>query len=238
MEKGIYIAISGAIARQKALEIGAQNLANAQTIGYKRETLSFKSLLFSEIQPELLLGKNDERRMNNLETSFIDFTHGSEIKTGIGLDLAIEGDGFFSIEGGFYTRKGSFKINRDGYLVTQDGKKVLGNGQPINLPQGNIVVKEDGRILVNGIESGKIDVVDFENKSLLQKAENGYFVSSETSTQINPKLMIGYLEQSNINVINEMVSMINYLREYETYQKAVQTFDTITDKAVNEMTRI
>lgn len=238
MEKGIYIAISGAIARQKALEISAQNLANADTVGYKKERLTFKSLLFSEVQPELTKEPNDGRRMNDFEAPFIDFSQGILIKTGRNLDLAIEGDGFFSIEGGFYTRKGTFEINKDGYLVTKDGQKVLGNGSPIKLPFGNLEINEQGEISVNGLVSGKVDIVNFSNKESLKKIQNGYYVSTEIPFPVNVKISSGYIEKSNIDVVNEMVYMINSLREFETYQKAVQTFDMITDKAINEMTRI
>ncbi len=238
MEKGIYIVLSGAIARQKAIEISSQNLGNATTVGYKREKMSFRSLFLSELEPVLYETNFDGRKMNDVVAPFVDFTTGTMVKTGKPFDFAIEGDGFFVIEGGLYTRKGLFTLDRDRYLKTWDGRNVLGEGIPIRIPEGELMIKETGEIYVNNQLVTTIDIVDFPDKYRVNKLLGGYYISDQQPVPIKSNVRTGYLEQSNVEIINEMANMINLFREFETYQKAIQTFDTTTDKVVNEMAKV
>jgi len=233
MYKGIYIALSGALLKQKHMDIFAQNIANASTPGYKKQRISFKDYL---IPVENRLDPTKEGRiMTEISKINTDFSSGSLITTGNPLDLAINGEGFFVLEGDRYTRNGNFKISSDGYLATQDGIKVLGEGGPIAVQGGKIDISTDGEVFVDDISVGVIRIVDFDNKEKLKKQDGGVFVSEEPGHEVNAEIIQGYLEASNVEVIREMVQMITSLREFEAYQKMIHAFDEATAKTVNEM---
>jgi flagellar basal-body rod protein FlgG len=233
MYKGIYIALSGALLKQKHMDIFAQNIANASTPGYKKQRISFKDYL---IPAENRITPSEDGRILT-ETSKIttDFSSGTLISTGNPMDMAINGEGFFVLEGNRYTRNGNFKISSDGYLATQDGIKVLGEGGPIAVQGGKIDISTDGEVFVDDISVGVIRIVDFDNKEKLKKQDGGVFVSEEPGREANAEIIQGYLEASNVEVIREMVQMITSLREFEAYQKMIHAFDEATAKTVNEM---
>src|SRR3990172_10854022 len=139
MYKGIYIAASGAILKQAQLEVVSQNIANANTSGYKKDSLSFKDYLFQADAGAWA----DGRAMAEHSSSKTDMSNGPIIRTGNPLDIAVEGDGLIALEGDRYTRRGDLKKNSEGYLTTQSGTKVLGTGGPISLPSDSISINID-----------------------------------------------------------------------------------------------
>ena len=112
----------------------SNNIANANTVGFKKERASFKEVLVSRISGAA--DSDDGRAMSDLSEMKTDFAAGTNLKTGNPLDIALDGKGFLSIEGGRYTRKGDLRVGRDGFLVTQEGRKVLGTKGPIKLAAG------------------------------------------------------------------------------------------------------
>ena len=235
MYKGIYIALSGAMLKSRNMDIFAQNIANANTTGYKKERISFRDYI---IPVDNIPGyRPDGRVMTELSGIVTDFSEGSLIMTDNPLDLAINGEGFFALEGDRYTRNGNFRINSDGYLVNQDGVKVLGDGGPVAVQGNNIDINPSGEIIVDDISVGRLKIVGFPDKGVLSKLSGGMFTAKEAGEAVDSNISQGFLEGSNLNVIREMVQMLKSLREFESYQKMIQAFDEAASKTINEMGR-
>lgn len=235
MYKGIYIALSGALLKQAQLEVITQNIANANTVGYKKDAVSFKDYLM----PQDVIGTEpDGRIMSALSEVKTDFSSGVAARTGNPLDVALEGDGFFALEGDRYTRRGDFKTDPDGNLTTQDGLKVLGTGGPIQLPEGVVAIADDGSIEVDGVLIDTLRILTFSDPGALTKAGNGIFTATAPGEPGGSTVQQGYLETSNVSAIGEMMRMIQSLREFETYHKMIQAFDEATAKVNNELARL
>ncbi|SDY66867.1 flagellar basal-body rod protein FlgG [Proteiniborus ethanoligenes] len=175
----------------------------------------------------------------------IDYTEGTLIETGNKLDLALKGDGFFSIEtpeGIRYTRDGSFTLNSNGELVTKEGYAVLGQYGPIVLSHNSFDINENGDIIVEGQVENSLVIVSFDNKEYLRKQGNNLYAVLENvdpgETEFVGQVLSGYLEASNVDTIKEMVSMITAYRSYESSQKVIKTQDELLEKIVNELGRV
>jgi flagellar basal-body rod protein FlgF len=242
MYKGIYIAASGAVLMQSQLESITQNIANANTAGYKKDSLSFQDYLFqTEASTE-----PDGRAMSDFSGSKTDLSTGTILRTGNSLDVAVEGDGFIALEGDRYTRRGDLKKNSEGYLTTQDGLKVMGGGGPISIPEdsieisidqeGKISVRQPGSDLPTEIDTMK--VMEFGPDAVVTKVGDSLFTIDGTGTPSAAAIKQGYVETSNVDSVKEMVRMIEAMREFESYQKAIQMFDGATSKVTNELGRL
>jgi flagellar basal-body rod protein FlgF len=235
MYKGIYIAASGAILKQTQLEVLSQNLANANTAGFKKDSLSFKEYLM----PQEAAGPGpDGRAMTSVSQYKTDFANGIAVKTVNSLDVALEGTGFIALEGNLYTRRGDLKRSADGYLTSFNGTKVLGGKGPIKLPEGKLDIDEKGVISISGDIVDAIKIVDFNKKDGLEKAGDSIFSTNEKAVASQASVRQGYIEASNVEPVKEMVRMIETLREFETYQKAIQMFDDATAKVTNDIGRL
>lgn len=241
MHKGIYIALSGATLKQAQMDIISGNLANVNTTGYKRDTISFQEYLVSAMNGRT--ESPDGRTMSNFGTVVTDFVPGSIVHTGNPLDVAIDGSGMLSLENGQYTRRGDLHLDNDGYIVTQRGIKVLGNGGPIRITDnGRIEISNAGEVSVINAENNSVidtlKVVEFRDPSVLSKAGEDAFTAGQAGTETTASIQQGYLEKSNVDVVKEMVQMITALREFETYQKAIQSFDESLGRVLSDMPRI
>jgi len=237
MNKGIYIALSGALLKQNQLETITQNVANANTTGFKRSGISFKDYLIPQDEP----GPGpDGRVMSQLSAITTDFTSGTQVRTGNPLDVAIEGKGFIALDEGYYTRRGDMHPDKDGNLLAQNGRKVLGAGGPVRLPIDGttIAIDANGKIEVDGIEIDTIRVEEFPDDAALTKIGEGMYTSPAPGTPSTGTIMQGYLETSNVNAVTEMVRMIDALREFESYQKIITTFDDTVSKVTNDLGRL
>lgn len=188
----------------------------------------------------------------NFQKIVIDFSQGDLIETGGKFDLALSGPGFFQVQGEdgrtYYTRDGSFTLNNEGNLSTLDGREVLGQGGLINIATGEFEVLRDGTILVDGENAGRLNIVDIENREFLRKIgdnvfdvvrdENGDPMGDLGEMEFTGQLLQGYLEESNVNAIGEMVEMISLLRDFEAGQKAIRVQDEMLEKASNEIGRV
>lgn len=236
MYKGIYIALSGSVQKQGQLDTLTHNVANASTVGFKKDRISFQEFLVSGISGTA--DSDDGKSMTDLSEVRTDFSPGTQFTTGNPLDVAIDGKGFLCLEGGRYTRKGDLQIGRDGHLVAKDGRKVLGAGGPIVLPPGKIDIAPSGEVRVDGTAIDTLKIVDFQDTSSLRELENGQYVSPETPVGSTAQVSSGSLESSNVDAVKEMVQMITTLREFEIYQKAIKAFDDAAARVTNEMARV
>jgi len=235
---GFYAAVSGAMAQEKRLEVLTNNLANINTDGYKKDVLSFRSFL-NEAQSAR--GETDLVGLSDFRT---DFTQGRIVKTGNTFDLALSGKGFFEIttaEGTRYTRQGNFMLNALYQLVTANGDLVSGSGGPLVIDGANVVIGSDGEVTVDEASVGQIKVVSFADMTKLAKAGAGLFINNggpENLTEdLNVSVQQGYVEKSNVNMIEEMLQLIEVSRSYESYQKVIQSMDDASKAIVTELGR-
>lgn len=259
MVKGLYTAYTGLRNEQRRLDVISNNIANSNTTGYKKmgvTSQSFSQELAVRVDDDsdgyLVKGIGDVSLGVKIGETYTDFSQGGFRETGNAYDVALEGDGFFTIsttdksgtEHIRYTRDGSFTVTRDGYLVTKDGDYVLAEGgNRIQIPNANLVkisVNQAGEIYSGNTYVAKLQLVDFQSYDALSSyGENMYeAVDGAVQTQADATVNQGYLEMSNVNMVTEMVDMIAVTRAYETNQKMVQTIDQTLDKAVNEIGRL
>lgn len=244
MNSGMYAALTGAVTSMQRLDTIANNLANANTAGFKKDKISFESLLNATVPTTN--NPSDEPVFAG-EIYSTDFSQGSHRQTGNTYDLALEGDGFFVVnspQGQAYTRQGSFRRGNGGQLVTVDGFEVLGNGAPISIPATAATVDIDGRggVYADGVQVGTLDIVDFPKPYALQKQGSSLFLPANQNVvpqaAPNARVAQGYLEESNISTVTEMVQMIETNRHYEACAKIMRNFDDITGKAVNDLGKV
>lgn len=247
MIRGIYSSASGMIAETLRNDTIANNLANANTAGYKKDialSQDFQSMLIHRINdgPQApAIGSLGTGAMVN-EVAVI-HTAGPMRPTGNSLDVAIEGKGYFAVEtpnGLRYTRNGTFSRSAQGELVTGDGFRVRGENGAILLEDGTVNITEDGRMQVDGNDIGRLPIVSFADEKRLVKEGSSLMIAPDDieTEAANGQLRQGMLEMSNVNVISEMVNMISGFRAYEVNAKVVQSHDQLLDKAVNEVGRV
>lgn len=216
--------VQSGIRQERQYEIISNHLANANTTGFKGDILTFDQMMDAHLT--------------------VDLTQGDIKTTGNALDLALTDKGFFKIQtpqGVKYTRNGNFMLNAQGNLVTQTGDTVLGDGGPINIDGTEVVVHKNGDITVDGEIAGNLDIVFFNDPTLLEKDANSNFkfpggVAAEIAP-VNISVQQGALENPNIQTVKEMTKMIESHRTYETLQKLMHTFDEIDSKTINDVGR-
>ncbi len=242
MIKGIYDSASGMLPRILQQEIYANNMANVNTPGFKKDGV-FLQHLNDASDGSLITDLPWETPMVN--DIYIDFSQGALEKTDNRLNLALEGDGFFAVQseaGIRYTRNGNFSISPQGLLTDNNGNPVLSDSGPLSISGDNIVIATDGTVSVDGAGVGTLKIADFDKPYRLAKAESSYFAPvDETVTEKaaqNTRVMQGYLEKSNVNVIEVMVDMLTSFRAYEAGQRAIRAQDETLDKAVNDLGRV
>ncbi|HOM87520.1 MAG TPA: flagellar basal-body rod protein FlgF, partial [Spirochaetota bacterium] len=262
MVRGLYTGASGMIAQEARLDAIANNLANVDKAAYKKDLTLFKAF------PDMIIRRlNDDglgitpagsydtmpfvgKLGTGVEVNEVYTIHeqGSLMRTENPFDMAMEGNGFFTVmteRGERYTRNGAFTLNKDGILVTHSGLPVLGQNGIIKLQKNNFMINERGEILVNSALSlnpddmigltqnnweqpvviDKLKIVDFENIRELKKEGESLYHETQYSGPALPaeeyKVIQGFLEKSNVNAVREMVDMIEVQRSYEANQKAM-----------------
>ncbi len=257
MMRSLWTAATGMVAQQTHINVLSNNLANVNTQGFKKSRVEFEDLMYQtmRIAGSATEGGNKlptgmQVGMGVKEVSIHKFfSQGSFESTGNPLDIAIEGDGFFRIDRNgeeAYTRAGAFKLDNEGRVVTSNGYAL----QPefIVPPEAvNVVVSEDGHFAAldkNGIELSAVDVpiYDFINEAGLNAVGKNLYVETEASgapVEGTPgddrfgTLAQGYLEGSNVELVDEMVGLIVGQRAYETNSKAITTSDSMLQTAIN-----
>jgi flagellar basal-body rod protein FlgG len=238
MIKGLFTSASAMLPRAIEQEMIANNLANLNTAGYKRDRLLFRSL----IDHEDMVSRIGQGTPGALQEAMIDFSTGPLKPTSRNLDLALAGEGFFAVQaanGIRYTRNGNFAINPEGQLVTANGETVLGEGGAITLTNhGDVHIDRDGTIFQLGNRIDKVRVVNFASDQSLRKVGASLFETKDPNAgQVDApsaQVMQGYLEESNVNPVEEMVNMILALRIFEANQRGIAAQDRSLDRLVNE----
>ncbi len=242
MSGGIIAAASGMRAQMDALDTLANNLANLNTPGYKAQK-SFFSVLNDSMQPSRT-DPSDATAADRLiiARSALNLEDGTLMPTQRDMDLALVGDGFFTIStprGTRFTRNGSFMINSKSQLSMADGSPVLGQKGPIVVRAGRLSVTEKGEVYLNGNRLDQLKIQTFDTPSLM--VSEGNSLLAPPNMQATPKpgkaaVKQGVLEQSNANPIGSVVEIVGLMRRYEALQRTVSlTLNDIDSKSIERL---
>ncbi|MES2528267.1 MAG: flagellar hook-basal body protein [Bdellovibrionota bacterium] len=274
----IWVPLSGQVAQQRKVETIANNVANANTVGFKKDQLVFKEHLTAltkgvedidiprkEFSPaDFYHTQGAENSMVAVDGSYTIFEQGQLQPTSNPLDVGLQGEGFMEVltpNGIRFTRKGNFSMNREGELVTDQGYKVLtavagapaGNRDPASLPSypkpedrvvriptdAKITITREGDVVTKDGPISKISVVEFVDSHALRKEGNSLYITPDEAnvrrSDIKTVVHQGFLEGSNVNAIEEMSELIKAHRHFESIQKAINAYDSISGKAANDI---
>ncbi|MHC4454951.1 MAG: flagellar basal-body rod protein FlgF [Planctomycetota bacterium] len=238
MIDGIELAALGLDAYANVQEVIAKNLANANTVGYKKDIISFKQVLT----------QTDDIETSTVQTNFgIDHPKGNLTFTGNSLDITVDGDGFFTLEtdnGIRYTRNGQFQLSNTGEIVTATGAKLLGQSGPIQIPPGGIEILVDskGNVRVDGNNIGTLMITNFTDlTSLVSTGDSSFTAPIESineNNDIDIKVAQGYLESSNVDIVIELVDMIANMRSYEASNNVIKSFSDLLERLISTQSNI
>jgi len=259
MLRSLYIAATGMEAQKLNIDVISNNLANVNTTGFKKSKADFQDLMYQTIRtPGTSSGDNTEvpsgiqvgMGVKPVAVQKI-FQQGDFVSTGNSLDMVIEGDGLFQIQKPdgtiAYSRSGSFKLDSDGRIVNSDGYP-LEPGITVPTTTTSISIGSDGKVSImqsgstTPTEIGQIELAKFINPGGLNSlgknlyditAASGEAITANPSTDGLGSISQGYIEMSNVNIVEEMVNMIVSQRAYEINSKAVQASDEMLQVANN-----
>ncbi|GAB4009642.1 MAG: flagellar hook-basal body protein [Bdellovibrio sp.] len=279
--KELWVPVSAAKAQQRYVDTLANNIANVNTAGFKRDTLAFKEYLTSlekgadidlpnkEWAPEdFYRSYGAEHAHVKVDGTYTDFSQGQLVPTQNPFDVAIKGEGFFEVltpNGIRYSRKGNLSVDPEGFLVNEKGHKVLSHIElpkvenedllgaitQIPNPESRAIKIEgpikqfsiglDGSFEVNGQLINNLSIVEFKDKQALKREGGSYFINEDANniriSGRSSQVMQGFVEQSNVNAIQEMSELIKASRHFENIQRAIKTYDNMAGKAYNEITK-
>ncbi|HDS15803.1 MAG TPA: flagellar hook-basal body protein [Proteobacteria bacterium] len=251
MNHEMYSALSGALSNERRQEIIANNLANVSSGGFRRDVPLFATVYDRISGPAVLPSGRETLEYNSFavyDGSWIDFQTGNMLETGSSLDVALDGEGFFAFKRAsdgkiYYGRDGHFRLNEKQELVAMNGDQVLAAGEgdePLvvakeNFQPGDLKFGKLGDLVLAGEPIGALRLVTFANLQCLEKLGDCGFLETSFSGEPLPadKLVVrqGVRELSNVNLIEEMVSMIEVARQYENQQKIIISLDEINKLA-------
>jgi flagellar basal-body rod protein FlgG len=262
MLRSLFISASGMEAQRLNLDVIANNLANANTVGFKKSRADFQDLMYQNLRTP---GATSAEGLQIPSGIMIGlgvrpiavqklFTQGDFVQTGNSLDMVIEGDGFFQIslpDGTIaYTRAGAFKLDSEGRIVNSDGY-LLEPGITVPANTLNITIGSDGKVTVlqagssTPVEIGQIEIAKFANPAGLMPIGKNLFLQTDSSGEAITgipgsegmgTIAQGFLELSNVNIVEEMVNMIISQRAYEINSKAIQASDEML-QTINNLKR-
>lgn len=256
MVRGLFTSWKGMDNEQKRLDIISNNLANASTVGFKNEGVtsqSFDDVLAIKVRDESEMGDKKIGTMTlgvKIGEVYTDYTQGSLRETEGTYDLAIEGDGFFSVsvmdkagnETTKYTRAGQFIMDKEGYIVDVNGNHLMSESGYLQVPTdaGDVLIDTTGNVYADGDLVDKIVIKDFEDYDYLKKYADTMYgaVDGAVEKEASGAIRQGYTEQSNVNVVSEMVDLIAITRAYEANQKVIQTVDNTLEQAVTSVGKV
>lgn len=239
----IYVSASGAMARLHDLDIVANNLANADTTGFRRDLTIFEVAVQSalrDVERETVPGSAG-RALTGIAASTSDYGSGPITPTGKPLDVAILGPGWFEVEtpdGLRYTRAGAFAVDPDQRIVTPNGHPVLGAGGPLQIGVGTPELLASGDLVDStGASTGRLKLVDFERIDLLVKDGQSLYraLDGANPTDIEPNLAARSVERSNVSAVREMGRLVILQRAFDASMQVLQQQDRSTERLLQEI---
>ncbi|MSP16542.1 MAG: flagellar hook basal-body protein [Myxococcales bacterium] len=235
MASGIYIAMTGAKAQQDALDVTSSNIANASTVGYKAERITF--------QKALAQAASQDSAFVAATTGATDERPGELIQTDNPLDLALVGDGWFSVDtpnGVRYTRAGNFRLDPAGTIVNADGHAARATGGgTIVVPAGaaQVAVGADGTVSVDGQLLGGLELSRFAPGDLGREGAS-LFVANTAPSAVAPgelEVVSGALEGSNFEIIRGMIDLVKVSRSYEALHRMIESYRQLDERTARSI---
>jgi flagellar basal-body rod protein FlgF len=242
MSSALYLSGVGARARMTQLEMVSNNLANADTPGYKADEPLFAAALGMALEDEV--GRQHEGAFQFVNTPETRVRHetGSVAHTGRTLDVAIQGSGFFLVQtpdGIRYTRSGAFNVNAEGQLAGPGGHPVLGAGGPITIGGDGAHIERDGSVVSEaGAALGKLQIEEFLEPEKLQKQGESLFAAPVDLVGLpveSPQLEVGSLEESNVRAVHELAKLLILQRAFDASMQALAADDSASRQLIQEM---
>ncbi len=243
MGSDIYVAASGATARLRDLEVVSNNLANADTVGFKRNRALFRTALESALQERngASIAGAAGRAFVGLRSPGPDLSPGPITGTGAPLDVAIRGDAFFAVEteqGRRYTRAGSFRIAPDRSLVDREGHAVLGRGGPLRVGPRPVEIRATGELVDDrGATLGRLALFRFEDPSVLVKEGLSLFRADDVEPDPvrDVELVERSLERSNVKAVDELARLIVLQRAFDASMQSLRRQDESIQRLLQEV---
>lgn len=241
MSDGIYVALSGAIAQQRALDVVANNVANAATTGFRASRVSFREAVANARGAG---GPDDPLRYAVVARVRADATEGALTTTGRPLDAAIQGRGYFAVEtpaGPRYTRNGAFVVAADGVLRGLGGAAVLdASERPLRLPEAarDVRIEADGSVVADGASVGRLRIVTFASPDALENEGAGLLrpaAGAAPEEARTPVLALGALEGSNVNAVAGLTDLIAATRGFDAFQRVIASFRQIDERTARDV---
>lgn len=244
MENAQLIGLSRQVVLRRQLDVVANNLANLNTTGYKRDRMLFEEYVMPVARMNEFQFQDKRLSFVQDRATFQEFAPGSIIQTGNPLDVAIGNEGFFVVEsdegGELFTRAGSFVTNDLGELVTSEGRRVLGEGGPITFTPNDtdITIAGDGTISTSEGLRGRLRVVQFEDQDELKKVTSALFSGENPVDSENPRIIQGSIEQSNVKAVTEITKMIEVTRAYQSVARMQERASELRQDAIDKLGRV
>ncbi len=234
MSGGIYTAVAGAVAQSEALDVTANNVANATTAGFRAERVAFHQVM---------------SRADGTSMAFVgatggrtDVSQGALRQTGGALDVALVGDGYLGVEtsqGVRYTRAGSLRTDANGTLVTAAGQPVrAAGGGTVSIPPGAqaIVIGADGTVEVDGAAVGALELVQLEPGQVARVGDN-LFEATGQARPAGPEVEVvsGALEQANFDLVRGVVDLVRVSRNYEALHRMIERYQDIDARTARDL---
>lgn len=229
----------------EAVRVIGHNIASSQVAGYRRQVpVSSISSTFAAATDEATLGMQASDMRAPVMHVATDLRAGALQSTGRALDVALEGSGFFVLQGPagpLLTRRGDLQVSAEGTLIAATGEPILGGQGPIDVGIGVPVIDADGTIRLSGEIVDRLRVVQVTNEEGLQYLGNGLFSVSDDAgvvAQEQASLRQGFLESSNISPVGEMVQLMEAMRRFESAQRFARGYDQMMEKAISELGKV
>ncbi len=246
MDTASYIALSRQMGLFRQMDVIANNIANANTDGYKSESMMFAELVSQSASDAM--GRSEGVSFTNDIATIRDVGQGALQHTGRELDAAIDGKGYFVVDtplGERYTRAGSFQVDSEGDLITSQGYKVRGGSIAFSETDLNITIREDGLITVKTSagteERSNLEIVKFENEQALKKVGNGLYTATEIPLAADSlsdyKISQGMVEKSNVNSTTQLTEMIKVNRGVGSASKLIGDLHELQRRAISTISR-
>jgi flagellar basal-body rod protein FlgF len=240
MSSATYIALSSQMALRRQLDVVANNVANASTPAFKAERL-----IFAEVLEGAGTGGRRLSFVHDIGTER-DTRQGTLTRTGNSLDVAIQGDGYFTVQtplGPRYTRNGRWQLDPQGRLVTPQGYALLGDGsQPVEIPQGatDLSIGRDGTVTTSLGNAGRVGVVAFDKEQELRPAANGLYVTDATPGPVpaDTAVVQGMIEESNVQPIVEVTRMMSLSRSFNFAKEMLDGESDRSKSAIEKLGRV
>ncbi len=243
MVRGFYALGSGMLTQSRILTGVSNNLANIETPGYKKKevtTSTFGSMVINRVD----LQKTPIGTMSLItaaDKTNVIHSEGSLKSTERPLDFAIQGEGFFAVQGNngtVYTRNGSFNVDAEGYLVLDNVGRVMGQNGPIQIGSDQFTADSQGNLTVGGNVVDKISVYNFDDYNNLRISGDGMFTGTNATLVQNPDIMWKTIEGSNVNAAEEMTDALSAQRNLQNCSQAIKMYDQVLSDAVTNIAKI